>query len=458
MSRILRRPMFRGGPVDSRGSGITSGLADTSKPKRGLVDEPGGYAGISMSGIPSGEFNRIFNTSPTPRGPIKITGISEVGGTSGQQILNEATQKTDRMFNLGQKVRGAGIASLPYLAAAAPVATVSGLAYMNRPKTVEALQYMKEMSKSGVTDETAGDNYTQYAEEFKKLNDVTKYTPLKESKVGLFSSQEEIAKDIEDRDMTEFEKQTKEDLTANVRPGETAIEAIFREGKEKAKIRDVIENPTEPTKEDIQSELEKDKELFKELLGADKARSRDIGDMLASASASFLGTGQVKEGFAEFMANQAKSGPSRTEKLNQTAAGLAINDYIAGRRSKESLDELLAKTKFGVDYQAEVAGRATAVLGGENPEDWLRDLRNVASRTRDKQITDTDVIKTTLFERYKTPVNVKSFPKKTIESIVNQNAGDLSVGYNIVTSKDGKYIIEKKQNGESSIKINLPIT
>ena len=26
MSRILRRPMFRGGRVDSRGTGITSGL------------------------------------------------------------------------------------------------------------------------------------------------------------------------------------------------------------------------------------------------------------------------------------------------------------------------------------------------------------------------------------------------------------------------------------------------
>ena len=26
MSRILRRPMFRGGPVDSRGTGITSNL------------------------------------------------------------------------------------------------------------------------------------------------------------------------------------------------------------------------------------------------------------------------------------------------------------------------------------------------------------------------------------------------------------------------------------------------
>ena len=44
MSFILKRPMFRiGGKVDSRGSGITSGL-DT--PKRGLVDGPGGYAGV----------------------------------------------------------------------------------------------------------------------------------------------------------------------------------------------------------------------------------------------------------------------------------------------------------------------------------------------------------------------------------------------------------------------------
>jgi hypothetical protein len=51
MSKTLRRPMFRGGRVDSRGTGITSGLMDgymnggTVTPKRGLVDGPGGYAG-----------------------------------------------------------------------------------------------------------------------------------------------------------------------------------------------------------------------------------------------------------------------------------------------------------------------------------------------------------------------------------------------------------------------------
>ena len=38
MSRILRRPMFRGGRVDSRGTGITSGLADGGR----VGYQPGG--------------------------------------------------------------------------------------------------------------------------------------------------------------------------------------------------------------------------------------------------------------------------------------------------------------------------------------------------------------------------------------------------------------------------------
>jgi hypothetical protein len=210
--------------------------------------------------------------------------------------------------------------------------------------------------------------------------------------------------------------------------------------------------------------IQANKELFRKELGYDQARRSDIGDLLGRVSVAALkrpGRGETRDLgdiAGDVMAMELAAGPGRREKIDQSAAALAINDYIAGKRSKEQLDSMLAKTRFGVDYQTEAAGKSTGVFGGENPEDWLRDLRNVASRTRDKQITDTDVIKTTLFERYKTPVNIKSFPKKTLESIVSQNVKDLSVGYNIVISKDGKFIIEKKQNGESSIKTNLPIT
>ena len=51
MSKALNRPMFRrGGPVESKGTGITSGL-DT--PKRGVVDGPGKYSQPPLGGLDS---------------------------------------------------------------------------------------------------------------------------------------------------------------------------------------------------------------------------------------------------------------------------------------------------------------------------------------------------------------------------------------------------------------------
>jgi hypothetical protein len=59
MSNILRRPMFRGGgKVSSYGTGIASGLA---KPKRGLVDEPGGYAGENFSNLAQGLYDEFLS-------------------------------------------------------------------------------------------------------------------------------------------------------------------------------------------------------------------------------------------------------------------------------------------------------------------------------------------------------------------------------------------------------------
>ena len=444
MSRILRRPMFRGGPVDSYGTGIASGLGY----------KKGGRVGMFEGGIPTSMMEELTGGSNVSN-PSKRSIASR-----GMDILKSARNKIYGIPYLGKTLKttvgaplryaGAALSS-PYAMAAAPVAAVGGLAYMNRPKTVEALQYMKEMNQSGVFDETDPDGFQQYSEVFEELNDVTKYTPLKESKVGLFSGQEEIAEDIEDRDMAEFEEMTKGDLTANVRPGETAVEAVFREGEEKARTRDAIENPPEPTKEDIQSQLEKDKELFKELLGADKARGRDIGDMLASASASFLGTGQVKEGFAEFMANQAKSGPSRTEKLNQTAAGLAINDYIAGRKSKRDLETILAKTKFGVDYSL----GAQAAAKDLTTKSWVKAL---GSRAEDLKSSEgkNEVIKSTLFQKFEKPAYVISgYETKPYEEIESE---DLKVGFNIISYKGGKIIIEKLSDGSVQPRTDLPVS
>ena len=67
-------------------------------------------------------------------------------------------------------------------------------------------------------------------------------------------------------------------------------------------------------------------EDYIKMLGGDKAKRRDLSDMFARASASFLGTGGVREGLAEFMKAEAAAGPSRREKIEQAAATLDIKD------------------------------------------------------------------------------------------------------------------------------------
>ena len=74
MSRILRRPMFRGGPVDSYGTGIASGLADGGK-----VNYAGGgqIGGGTIYGTPMADGRYGFRKIPKvdfSAGPELTTG------------------------------------------------------------------------------------------------------------------------------------------------------------------------------------------------------------------------------------------------------------------------------------------------------------------------------------------------------------------------------------------------
>ena len=444
MSRILSRPMFRGGRVDSRGTGITSGLAG------------GGRVGMFEGGISTSMMEELTGGTNT--------GQQRSLATRGMDLLRSARRKVYGIPYAGkflQTTVGTPMRFMSSLATSAPVlktaaitapfAAVGGLAYMNRPKTVEALQFMKSY---GSLDETmTEDDYKQYYETIDELNRTG--TPLNQSEVGLMSSQKDIADAIEDKDMEEFEKQTSADLSADVKPGETAIDAVFREGEEKAKTRKEIEDANKPppplTEAQIKEQLAKDKELFKELLGADKARGRDIGDLLASASASFLGTGQVKEGFADFMDKVSKSGESRTEKINRTAAGLAINDYIAGKRSKENLKQLLAKTKFGVDYGIEAAAAAKDLTTKEWPQAVALEADSLK-----ENVSSNKVIKNALYKKFGKPAYVISgFENDSYSDI---DTDDLKIGFNIISYAGGKIIIEKLSEESVRPRVDLPVS
>jgi len=384
MSKILRRPMFRGGgKVSSYGTGIASGLA---KPKRGLVDEPGGYAGFSnlaqflanqAAGIQTGG-NILSQTVGKVQGPplspqmqaienrINPQPRSVMGRTIGQRLLD-----------MGGRFVGANPLTAMAGLTAATFAPVGILAAANAPETIEELQIMKQYGPidEGFTE----DMIKQYEEERAEARRTG--TPLGTGETGLTSSDEELQKILDSQ-----VKKTNE---------------IPQDDEFKNKPIN-IEETTELTVDD-----------YIDLLGGKKARQRDVSDLFARISASALKRGERGEGkrtFADIasdvMAAEAAAGPSRLEKIEQTAGMLDIKDRQATKRALEQVDLMKAQeifrrdiSKGTIDDQYLVAkkteGRpqATAIaIRNSFPEYRDREFEIVEEKeAKNRQITESDV-------------------------------------------------------------------
>jgi hypothetical protein len=99
MSNTLRRPMFRGGPVDSRGTGITSGLDDSGYADGGRVEfQRGGYSTIpginDLSQV--GIYNPYSSFSPSNITPKQR--LQEILDKQGGYSLMAGPRQTDPYF------------------------------------------------------------------------------------------------------------------------------------------------------------------------------------------------------------------------------------------------------------------------------------------------------------------------------------------------------------------------
>ena len=61
MSRVLRRPMFRGGKVDSYNTGIASGLGDNKRVglQAGGLPYPAGFSAVPDGGITGADIKKM---------------------------------------------------------------------------------------------------------------------------------------------------------------------------------------------------------------------------------------------------------------------------------------------------------------------------------------------------------------------------------------------------------------
>ena len=294
MSRILRRPMFRGGQViDSRGTGITSGLMDGGRV--GLANGGDTVTGgkIVKQNQPSFfglRFNEPFLSIKSPT-PVNLTPTKD----KVEEVVEEA-ETDDRGF---------------------------------LQKFYDALNPSKETV-------------------LKRLQDV-------EDKSTTFDEKMENIGVITNRRKQEIADKAKKDAAAGVvDTGDLGVEAE-NEAALAAANKGAMGNAEQKVELSAQDLIRENAELFKELLNEGqkedikKARISDASDYLLKFFEGTQKEGATVGSAAANVAGFATSKPSATErvkeaakKTDQTAVALAINDYVAGKRSKEQIKEALA--------------------------------------------------------------------------------------------------------------------
>ena len=156
----------------------------------------------------------------------------------------------------------------------------------------------------------------------------------------------------------------------------------------------------------------------------------------------------TQEKFQTYLGAEAQAGKGRAEKINETAAALAINDYVAGKRSKENLAQTLAAVDYKID----------ATLKGSVPQpddDWRTAVFKAAGK--DDSISSDKTLGKALAGKF--GKQVESIQLKEIADLGKDKIKeDLTVGFTIVTLKDGnKVIVEKDASGKIEIRKDLPV-
>ena len=282
MSKILNRPMFRGGgKVSSYGNGIATGLADGGMPdKRGLVDGPGGYAGEyrfgetglgkTLGGIGAirPAFYDIFNTIAN-KGSEFLTGYNP-GLSYNKQLRSERDLKDKMMGN-------------------------------------DPLKRSDRM-----TDEEV--DYTNFL--FMKPNAETGFTTS--------SMQEEKPEIVEENKISAAEL------------------ALMEKNKSLTDQLNSFLNPKNKknTKEEAVAAIKERQEVMEEVMGGGKsARIADASDMALNFASKALGEeATVKSSFADFFADESKR-PSRSQKVKDAAANAAIQSYLTEQLSEKDFNK-----------------------------------------------------------------------------------------------------------------------
>jgi hypothetical protein len=443
MSRILRRPMFRGGgTVDSYGKGITAPLVpgymgggSINTPRRGLVSLPGGYAGEEKS--LSQKIADMF-------GNLSV-------GTSGGKIPNTKKFTTSAATTDGSTTGGELIdknveAVIPGVYE--PKDKADSDAYtdfkINKPEILSEteIQEKVDLGKSDVSNQPWWMLGLPPMIDGLGAGNYLKNKAYDQSEAGKKEYKDELTT-INEENKKLYEKYKipyEGDVSGNKVPPSLRGDGRDKNLEEKiltdyyANKEDGINEPEISPEISAKDAIAENQALFAELLGSDKARGQDISDMLLRFSGS--GGDTIGEKFQNYVRAESAAGPSRSEKIKQTAAGLAINDYVAGKRAKEAVNLM----KSRVDYTQDAKSSALALSTDDSP---AMAKAKAAKLAGDKSINSDEVTKILIQEKVGPSATVTrtKFDLEDLKDLSPKKKDKLTPGYKIVDQEGTDIIV-----------------
>ena len=355
MSRILNRPMFRGGgKVSSYGKGIAAPLVPG-------YQKGGQIGGGIIYGKPMSDGRYGFQK------PILKDFVPQIN--LGKSVSDLANKKVSAMspvisqYELEPKKINTETESAEETAG-----KIDGIDVVEKTsfeKMMENDQYGNQDPYKEIEEVTIEDKIKSYTPD--GLPDVIKKIIEKEStftdEKGIVRSTTTGKEIIPESELQKINKNMKsfprdaEDM--GVAETDSTIPKLDLGDNDNG------DNNTEDLQISAKDAIRQNQELFKDLLGDKKARGQDISDMLLRFSGSQGDT--LGEKFQNYTRAEAAAGPGRSEKISQTAAGLAINDYVAGKRSKEQIEALKGK----IDYEYGKKAEAVNVQPGDSSQTAL---------------------------------------------------------------------------------------
>ena len=336
MSKTLRRPMFRGGPVNSYNTGITSGLGEPGYADGGRVAaRVGGFFNFSK---PGGLLPTASYTGGVPQGGL--TGLTQ----AYQALAPYIPGPTSLTKGLG-----------PLSIGAAPFYIFEEDPLREKPEEQQLQTTAEELQKE------------YFGQPRRKLMEDIMSGTRSEAK----SPYEGFDYGAARREAQQAEAR----YTGADKLGSTEEDLAFATGMGEQKIKPtagrITTDDNEIDIEDVLNEkkIQREADLYARLLGGEEAKQQALYDALLAASPAFFKGKNLREAAPEVLKAVSESKAfEKPQNIKQAAAQLAIQRRIAIETAKAKGDDQLTRLERSLASKETIGSKLKGY--GIEPKDY----------------------------------------------------------------------------------------